>query len=173
MTYIRSEIDTPLGPLTAIASDAGLAALDFGHRDRSFEPFEPTSSGSHPVIDQIALELDAYFTGELTAFTVPLDLHGTPFQVEVWRALLEIPTGETRSYVDIARAVGKPAASRAVGLANGRNRIAIVVPCHRVIGADGRLIGYGGGLDRKRWLLEHEGAHAEAALFDGRVTARA
>jgi methylated-DNA-[protein]-cysteine S-methyltransferase len=103
-----------------------------------------------------AEELDAYFAGELCQFSVPLDLRGTAFQRRVWQRLLEIPYGETRSYGYIARALGRPTAGRAVGRANGTNPISIIVPCHRVIGADGRLVGYGGGLDRKKALLDLE-----------------
>jgi len=103
-------------------------------------------------------ELEQYFSGKRRKFDFPLDLRGTDFQLTCWRALLAIPYGETRSYVDIARAVGKPNAFRAVGMANNRNPIAIVVPCHRVIASDGGLCGYGGGLDVKRKLLEMEGA---------------
>ncbi|HTR89214.1 MAG TPA: methylated-DNA--[protein]-cysteine S-methyltransferase [Solirubrobacteraceae bacterium] len=109
------------------------------------EPFEPTCR-----------QLEEYFEGTRRDFDLPLRMVGTPFQVRVWEALAEIPFGQTRSYGELARAVGSPGASRAVGLANGRNPFAIVLPCHRVIGADGRLVGYGGGLQRKAWLLEHE-----------------
>ena len=101
-------------------------------------------------------QLDAYFAGELETFDVPLALHGTPFQQSVWEQLTRIPYGETISYSELARRLGDPKLVRAVGLANGRNPVSIIVPCHRVIGADGSLVGYGGGLERKRWLLEHE-----------------
>jgi methylated-DNA-[protein]-cysteine S-methyltransferase len=101
-------------------------------------------------------QLDAYFAGELSEFDLPLAPHGTPFQRRVWDELARIPFGETTSYSELARRLGDPKLVRAVGLANGRNPIAIVIPCHRVIGADGSLVGYGGGLDRKRWLLDHE-----------------
>jgi methylated-DNA-[protein]-cysteine S-methyltransferase len=103
-------------------------------------------------------QLNEYFAGTRRDFDLPLRLDGTPFQTRVWRELLEIPYGETWSYGQLAKRIGNPSASRAVGLANGRNPISIVVPCHRVIGADGSLTGYGGGLERKRWLLAHEGA---------------
>lgn len=105
-------------------------------------------------------QLEAYFAGELEEFTLELAPAGTPFQQRVWRALLEIPFGTTESYGALARRIGLPQAARAVGLANGRNPISIVIPCHRVIGADGSLTGYGGGLERKRWLLAHEQHHA-------------
>jgi methylated-DNA-[protein]-cysteine S-methyltransferase len=106
--------------------------------------------------DAIREQLDAYFAGELDAFDLPLAPHGTPFQLRVWDELVRIPFGETISYSELARRLGDPKLVRAVGLANGRNPISIVIPCHRVIGADGSLVGYGGGLERKRWLLEHE-----------------
>jgi methylated-DNA-[protein]-cysteine S-methyltransferase len=107
------------------------------------------------IVDQ----LEAYFAGELTTFDMPLKLSGTHFQLRVWSELQRIPYGETISYGELARRLGNPAAVRAVGLANGRNPITIVVPCHRVIGADGSLTGYGGGLERKAWLLDHEAIH--------------
>ena len=105
---------------------------------------------------EVAAELDAYFAGDLRQFSVPLDLRGTDFQRQVWKLLLDIPYGETRSYGQIASALGRPTASRAVGRANGTNPVAIIVPCHRVIGANGELVGYGGGLDRKQALLDLE-----------------
>jgi methylated-DNA-[protein]-cysteine S-methyltransferase len=108
-------------------------------------------------------QLEGYFCGALETFDVPLDPVGTPFQIAVWGALLDIPYGETRRYGDIAKAVKQPKAARAVGLANNQNPIAIVIPCHRVIGANGSLTGYGGGVSRKKWLLQHE------ARFKGRV----
>ncbi|TAL08984.1 MAG: methylated-DNA--[protein]-cysteine S-methyltransferase [Porticoccaceae bacterium] len=109
-----------------------------------------------PLIREAVRQLRAYFAGRLTRFELPLNPAGTAFQKSVWQALLAVPHGATASYGEIAAAVGNPRASRAVGLANGRNPIAIVVPCHRIIGRDGSLTGYGGGLDRKRWLLAHE-----------------
>ena len=161
----RAVIPTPIGPLHAIASDEGLCALDFDHRAASFAPFDDARDGNHPMLHLTAHELGAYFSGESMAFTIRVDLHGTDFQRRVWRALRTIPAGETRSYAAVARAIGSPDAVRAVGMANGANRIAIVVPCHRVIGSDGKLTGYGGGIERKRWLLEHEGALTSDLLF--------
>ena len=111
-----------------------------------------------PLLMRAAHQLTAYFSGELTAFDLPLRLKGTPFQLSVWEELLKIPYGETRTYLDIARALGNPGAARAVGAANGANPIAIIVPCHRVIASDGSLGGYAGGMWRKAWLLRHEGA---------------
>ena len=165
-----TNIDSPIGPLFLAASSQGLVALEFDARlpgQQSIRPnprdlreekkgfqFEPSSRVMQPYLS----ELEEYFAGKRREFTFPIDLRGTDFQLACWRALLAIPYGETRTYADIARAVGKPNAFRAVGMANNRNPIAIVVPCHRVIASDGTLCGYGGGLDVKRKLLELEGA---------------
>jgi len=165
-----TNMDSPIGPLFLAASAQGLVALEFDARSpgqQSIRPnprdlrsekkaftFEPSSRRMQPYLDQ----LDEYFRGERREFTFPLDLRGTDFQLACWRALLAIPYGETRSYADIARAVGRPNAFRAAGMANNRNPTAIVVPCHRVIASDGSLCGYGGGLEIKRKLLELEGA---------------
>jgi len=156
---VTARIPSPVGTLTLTAGDAGLQRLDF---TPDAEPTEVTAG-----LTNVTEQLSAYFAGERTALDLPLDLRGTDFQRSVWTALLEIPFGQTRSYAEIARAIGKPNAVRAVGLANGRNPVSIVVPCHRVIGTDGSLTGYGGGLDRKQWLLAHEGAESFAtpALF--------
>lgn len=148
-------IDTPAGELTLVAHDGVLAGLymdDQRHRpaDETFGVPDPEPFGL--VIAQLA----EYFEGTRTEFELPLALHGTPFQLTVWRALRTIPYGETISYGQLADRIGRPTASRAVGLANGKNPISIVVPCHRVIGSTGGLTGYGGGLDRKRMLLNFE-----------------
>ncbi|WTN60763.1 methylated-DNA--[protein]-cysteine S-methyltransferase [Streptomyces sp. NBC_00626] len=148
-------IDSPYGPLTLVATDetlSGLYMTDQRHRppQETFGARDERPFG--PVIDQ----LNAYFQGELTEFDLPLDLHGTPFQRSVWAELQRIPYGGTRTYGELAEVLGKPKASRAVGLANGKNPIGVIVPCHRVIGANGDLTGYGGGLDRKRRLLDFE-----------------
>tara|TARA_B100000614_G_scaffold88571_1_gene80250 strand:- start:747 stop:1805 length:1059 start_codon:yes stop_codon:yes gene_type:complete len=157
-------LETPLGPMLACATDRGLCLLEFTDR-RMLETQIRTLTtrlgarmlaGEHPFLDRIACELREYFDGTRTTFDVPLDQPGTPFQTAVWGELTRIPYGETRSYAEQASALGRPTAVRPVAAANGRNRIAIVVPCHRVIGSDGSLTGYGGGLARKRWLLEHE-----------------
>jgi O-6-methylguanine DNA methyltransferase len=158
-TLYYAKIDSPIGPLNLAVSEIGLAALEF---DRGL--FPPTKDkniswkNSPDRVEPYARELNEYFAGKRRDFTFPLDLRGTPFQVQCWRALIAIPYGETRTYADIARAVRKPQAFRAVGMANNRNPIAVVVPCHRVIASDGTLCGYGGGLDIKRRLLELEGA---------------
>jgi len=148
-------IDSPYGPLTLVAEDGvlcGLYMTDQRHRP-SEESFGDPDDGPFQEAEE---QLKAYFSGELKEFTLELRLHGTPFQTAVWRELRRIPLGETRTYGELAEALGNPKASRAVGLANGKNPIGIIVPCHRVVGADGGLTGYGGGLERKRRLLDFE-----------------
>ncbi len=161
-TYMES----PVGRLLLAADEEGLLRVAFADGRKGSEPEPGWNHGARalqPLVDQ----LNAYFAGELQAFDVPLHMQGTPFQLSVWRALLEIPYGETTSYGEIARRVGTPQGSRAVGLANGSNPIAIVVPCHRVIGSNGKLTGYGGGLNNKETLLALERKHAgaQAALY--------
>lgn len=148
-------IDSPYGPLTLVAEDGvlcGLYMTDQRHRPPQESFGEPDDGPFGEAEDQ----LKAYFAGESKEFTLELRLHGTSFQSAVWRELRRIPHGETRSYGELAEALGNPKASRAVGLANGKNPIGIIVPCHRVVGADGGLTGYGGGLERKRRLLDFE-----------------
>ena len=157
-TLYYAQTASPIGPLNLAVSEKGLVALEF-HR----EGFPRKSKNivwehSRAKAAPFAAQLAEYFSGQRREFTFPLDLRGTPFQLACWQALLAIPYGETRTYADIARTVRKPQAFRAVGMANNRNPIAIVVPCHRVIASDGTLCGYGGGLDVKRRLLELEGA---------------
>jgi AraC family transcriptional regulator of adaptative response/methylated-DNA-[protein]-cysteine methyltransferase len=157
-------VDTPIGPLVAAASPAGLALLEFAdrftaernqrHLVRRFPAWDGVPRGRVPAA--VTEELAAYFAGELAHFTLPLDAGGTAFQRRVWAALATIPCGTTASYDGVARLIGDPGKHRAVARANGQNPIAIIVPCHRVIGADGALRGYGGGLRRKAWLLAHE-----------------
>ena len=124
-------------------------------------------AGNHPVLAEAAKQLAAYFAGRLRRFDIPLDLRGTPFQRRVWAELIRIPYGETRSYGELARAIGNPNASRAVGASNGRNPVAIIVPCHRVIGSDGGLCGFGGGLEYKQRLLALEREGVMPSLFSG------
>ncbi|MET9684744.1 methylated-DNA--[protein]-cysteine S-methyltransferase [Streptomyces coeruleorubidus] len=153
--------DSPYGPLTLVADDGvlcGLYMTDQRHRP----PEETFGTRDDTLFAETEEQLKAYFAGERKEFTVELRLTGTPFQCRVWDQLRRIPYGETRTYGELADALGTPAASRAVGLANGRNPIGIVVPCHRVIGANGSLTGYGGGLERKQRLLDFERG---AALF--------
>jgi methylated-DNA-[protein]-cysteine S-methyltransferase len=147
-------IDSPIGPLTLAGHDDVLTNLRM--EDQTHEPRRDGWSLDERAFPKVVDQLAAYFAGELTEFDVTLDLQGTAFQRRVWSALLEIPYGRTESYGEVARRVGEPSAFRAVGTANGRNPVAIIVPCHRVIGASGTLVGYGGGLDRKRTLLELE-----------------
>ncbi len=157
MTFYYTCIPSPVGRLGIAVTDRGLARLEFVRGD--FPPHDgDTWIESAANTAQCRRQLEEYFAGERRQFDFPLDLHGTEFEQRCWRALLEIPYGETRSYAEIARAIGNPKACRAVGLANGKNPIAIVVPCHRVVGTNGSLTGYGGGLDIKRKLLELEGA---------------
>lgn len=148
---------SPVGALTLIASDAGLAAV-LWENDRPGRVMlaHAAAAPAHPILLAAECELVAYFAGTLQLFAVPLDPRGTDFQKTVWAALRTIPFGETRSYADIARQVGRPTATRAVGAANGRNPISIIAPCHRVIGSNGALTGFAGGLAAKTWLLEHE-----------------
>jgi methylated-DNA-[protein]-cysteine S-methyltransferase len=156
------EMQSPIGELLLVSDGQALTRLEM----------EPHTAPADGVRDAEALrpaeaQLEAYFAGELAEFDLPLAPRGSAFQLEVWAALLEIPYGETASYGEIATAVGRPDAVRAVGTTNGRNPIAVIVPCHRVIGADGTLVGYGGGLPRKRLLLELEAAHASPRLWTG------
>jgi methylated-DNA-[protein]-cysteine S-methyltransferase len=150
-------IDSPVGPLILTAVGGALSGLSMdGQRHRRPIPSDWPRDGEpfRDVIDQ----LDAYFAGRLQTFELPLHLEGTEFQCSVWAELRRIPYGETISYGELAARLGNTNASRAVGLANGRNPVGIIVPCHRVIGADGSMTGYGGGVERKVWLLEHERA---------------
>jgi methylated-DNA-[protein]-cysteine S-methyltransferase len=153
-----STLNSPVGELTLIASDAGLVAVLWDDDRPGRVVLGPTTHApDHPILIAANRQLTAYFAGTLTAFTVPLDPRGTDFQRRVWAALLAIPFGQTRSYGELAQAIGHPTASRAVGAANGRNPISIIAPCHRVIGSSGALTGFAGGLAAKQWLLMHEG----------------
>ncbi len=148
-----SRVDSPIGPLVLAAGPRGLCALSLPGRMPDLPA--PAREGKPPR--EIAAALEAYFAGDLSAIdTLEVDPQGTAFQRRVWAALRTIPAGTTWSYAELARVVGQPTATRAVGAANGRNPIALVVPCHRVIASDGTLGGYGGGLEMKRWLLRHE-----------------
>jgi methylated-DNA-[protein]-cysteine S-methyltransferase len=148
-------VDSPIGRLLLHSDGVALTGL-YMNVAASASWTEDANVGPLP---QTARQLDEYFIGRRREFDLPLRLEGTGFQQRVWQVLTEIPYGATWSYGELARRIGNPNASRAVGLANGRNPISILVPCHRVIGADGSLTGYGGGLERKRWLLAHEGLH--------------
>ncbi|TQM13063.1 methylated-DNA-[protein]-cysteine S-methyltransferase [Pseudoxanthomonas sp. 3HH-4] len=154
-------LDSPVGTLTLAATDDGLHAIEFP-RNRHPASRAGWTEGQHPVLDLAARQLDEYFAATRLAFDLPLAPRGTDFQRTVWLALAGIAYGETVSYAQLAQRVGKPTAMRAVGAANGRNPLPIVLPCHRVIGADGSLTGFGGGLPTKQFLLELEGALARA-----------
>ena len=154
---VSRQIDSPYGPLTVIGSPEGLRAI-LWHDDDPVRVGLPDipPRGSAVAVDEAVCQLGEYFGGDRTAFDLPLDLRGTAFQIDVWRALAEIPYGETRTYADQAALLGRPAAARAVGAANGRNPLSIVLPCHRVIGSDGALRGFAGGIEAKRALLAFE-----------------
>jgi len=167
-----SRILTPLGPMLAGATESAICLLEFADRRMLESQLERLKRrldaelvlGSNSHIERLEDELNRYFAGELRAFQVPLQYPGSEFQVACWDYLRSIPYGATRSYADQAHAIDKPGAPRAVGRANGENRLAIVIPCHRVVGSDGKLTGYGGGLWRKRYLLNHELRHRERLL---------
>ena len=157
MLYSTSHA-TPVGELTLVASDAGLRAILWPRLSPAragIQP-QPHRNPDHPVLQQTAAQLDEYFAGSRTTFDLPLDLQGTRFQLAAWRSLAQVPFGTTTSYGRQAAALGIPTAARALGAANGANPVCIVLPCHRVIGADGSLTGFGGGLPVKQWLLDHE-----------------
>jgi methylated-DNA-[protein]-cysteine S-methyltransferase len=155
--YFRAP--SPAGPLFFAASTKGLVRLEFEARVQKLNPSAIKLQESKAALAPYLGELNEYFAGKRREFSFPLDLRGTDFQLACWRALLEIPYGETRSYRDIAQAIGHPHAYRAVGMSNNRNPVAIVVPCHRVIASSGSLCGYGGGLDLKLKLLDLERAN--------------
>jgi O-6-methylguanine DNA methyltransferase len=178
MRFFRSVIETPIGPMLALASDEALCALEFSRggrltrleaRLRRWYPEHQLEQGENAVITRTRDWLDAYFAGRPAGRSLParvvLDGRGTPFEVQVWEELRRIPAGTTSTYGAIAKKLGGTNLSRAVGLANGANPLAIIVPCHRVIGSNGTLTGYGGGLDKKRWLLDHERQWRGDVLF--------
>lgn len=153
--------DSPIGRLTLVASEVGLRAVLWpndtdGSRPRARVGLEDMVDGQSSVLDTTMAQLDAYFSGTLREFDLPLDPRGTEFQVMVWRALADVPYGETTTYGKQSANLGKPSAIRAVASANGRNPLSIVLPCHRIIGADGSLTGFAAGLEAKAWLLDHE-----------------
>lgn len=153
MTAYYTTTPSPIGSLLLVGDGEAITAVEMEpHRPAATADASPDDGPFRVAVEQLA----AYFAGERTDFDLPLAPRGTEFQLRVWAALQAIPYGRTTSYGELAVEIGSPNGSRAVGLANGRNPIAVVIPCHRVIGADGRLTGYGGGLDRKRWLLDHE-----------------
>ncbi|HEX9612808.1 MAG TPA: methylated-DNA--[protein]-cysteine S-methyltransferase [Candidatus Bathyarchaeia archaeon] len=170
-SLVRTTISTPLGSMIAVADEVALRLLEFENRvaltgelRRLERDFGLIGVGSNTVLKGLVVELEDYFAGESAAFQIPAIQHGTAFEEAVWQALKQILPGQTRSYGDIAEVLGQPEKSREVGQANGANKISIVVPCHRVIGANGSLVGYGGGLWRKKWLLDHERRYAWASF---------
>ncbi len=159
-----THVETPIGPLLAAADGPALVRVEFARDGRPADP-DPSWERDDRALAAVVEEIRAYFDGRLRAFTVALSPEGTTFQRAVWSALTEIPYGETRTYSDIARVIGRPAAVRAVGAANGANPLPVVVPCHRVIGSSGSLTGFGGGLEVKRFLLDLEARVAGRRLF--------
>lgn len=157
-TLSAAVVDSPVGPLTLVASETGLRAVlwpnDADGRVRFGE--EINDDPAHPTLAAAAMQISEYFAGDRKDFDLPLDPQGTEFQVQVWHSLATIPYGETASYSEQAERIGRPKAVRAVGAANGKNPLSIVLPCHRVVGANGSLTGFAGGLDAKRFLLDHE-----------------
>jgi len=165
-SLISTTVPSPVGELTLVGSDAGLRAVLWPNERAGRVTFaEPLAAGSHPILDATATQLGHYFDRSLTCFDLPFDVAGTEFQVDVWRALGQIPFGETRSYGELAADLGKPSAARAVGAATGRNPLSIVIPCHRLVGQSGKLTGFAGGIEAKRWLLDHESTNQSLSLL--------
>lgn len=158
MNHAYADMPSPVGQLRLVASDVGMVAILWEKDDPKRVPLGHLAEDrDHPLIAETRSQLSAYFAGERQSFDLPLDFRGTNFQQSVWRALVAIPFGQTRSYAEIAQAVGRPRAVRAVGAANGRNPLSIIAPCHRVIGSNGTLTGFAGGLEAKHFLLRLEG----------------
>lgn len=166
MNVVTTIVDSPVGPLSIAADGRGLRAIEFRDNRHPVRRGEDWRAGDSLVLRRARAQLDEYFAGRRRGFDLPLSPQGTPFQLSVWHALATIPYGQTLSYAGLASRLGRPGAMRAVGAANGRNPLPIVLPCHRVIGADGSLTGFGGGLPTKQFLLKLEGAlPAEFDLF--------
>lgn len=161
MTFFQTNCASPLGDLTLVATENALAAVLWPAEPEGRVTFSssPVAQSETDVLTATANQLHEYFEGRRTTFDLPLDPTGTEFQVQVWRSLATIEYGTTSTYGAQARSIGRPKAVRAVGAANGRNPLSIVLPCHRIVGANGKLTGFAGGLDAKRWLLDHERAH--------------
>ena len=170
MNTVFRLIDSPVGPLKLVTRDAALVAvLWVPDRPGRVPSAAMAQAGAGPVLDETERQLRAYFSGALRRFNLPLAFDGTPFQRRVWQALVEIPFGQTRSYRQLAGQLGNPKAVRAVGAANGRKPISIIVPCHRVVGSRGELTGFAGGIEAKAWLLGHEKGHhhGKPCTFEG------
>jgi AraC family transcriptional regulator of adaptative response/methylated-DNA-[protein]-cysteine methyltransferase len=168
---VRSKYNSPLGTLLTVADDEALYLLEFENRlavngelEQIERTYGKTDIATNSVLDLLSQQLNDYFIGKSASFQVHTRQYGSELEMAVWNVLKQIPPGQTRSYGDIAKQIGHPDKSREVGQANGANKIAIVIPCHRVIGSDGSLVGYGGGLWRKKWLLDHERKYAWASF---------
>jgi methylated-DNA-[protein]-cysteine S-methyltransferase len=158
LTFSRRTCEAPFGVVTVIGSDLGIRFVMFSNdaHPKPLERLHISDTDIHDSVDNAITQLDEYFAGSRHDFELPLDLQGTEFQVAAWNALADIPYGRTASYGQQAASIGRPKAVRAIGGANGRNPVAIVLPCHRIVGADGSLTGFGGGIEVKKWLLDHE-----------------
>ena len=154
----RAYFESPVGILELSASENGLCSLYFVDEKKGTE-------NPNEIIIKTLIQLREYFNGDRKEFDLPLDIQGTDFQKRVWEQLLKIPFGKTKTYLDIAKSLGDRNSLRAVGMANGKNKISIIIPCHRVIGADGELTGFGGGIWRKKWLLDNESKYIQGSLF--------
>ena len=156
--FSRRTYKAPFGVLTVVGSDLGIRFVTFNNdaHPKPLEQLRISDTEIHDSVNDAITQLEEYFTGSRRDFELPLDLHGTEFQVEAWQALADIPYGHTATYGQQAASIGRPKAARAIGGANGRNPVAIVLPCHRIVGADGSLTGFGGGIEVKKWLLDHE-----------------
>ena len=158
LTFSRRTCEAPFGVVTVIGSDLGIRFVTFSNdaHPKPLERLHISDTDIHDSVNDAITQLDEYFNGSRRDFELPLDLQGTEFQIAAWNALAEIPYGRTASYGQQAASIGRPKAVRAIGGANGRNPVAIVLPCHRIVGADGSLTGFGGGIEVKKWLLDHE-----------------
>ena len=156
--YFRSTVKAPFGTLTVVASERGVRYCMFDNEShpKQLDGLNIIDDASHTCIANAVKQVKEYLAGTRLEFDLPLDLHGTEFQQQAWRSLAQVPYGKTWSYAQQAASIGRPAATRAIGAANGRNPVAVILPCHRIIGANGALTGFGGGLPVKQWLLEHE-----------------
>jgi methylated-DNA-[protein]-cysteine S-methyltransferase len=173
MSYVYKTMKSPVGTLKLVASEAGLAAVLWENDDpRRVRLKVGSQDEHHPVLVEAERQLTEYFAGKRKAFSVKLDFVGTPFQKKVWQAMLRIPFGETRSYGELAKQIGNPKAVRAVGAANGKNPISIIGPCHRVIGASGKLTGFAGGLEVKALLLRLEGERSDETTVSKKIAER-
>ncbi|MEI6199527.1 MAG: methylated-DNA--[protein]-cysteine S-methyltransferase [Actinomycetota bacterium] len=164
--YSRRTYEAPFGVVTVVGSDLGIRYVMFSDdaHPKPLESLQISDTDIHDSVNDAITQLEDYFNGSRREFDLPLDLHGTEFQVAAWNALAEVPYGHTASYGQQAASIGRPTAVRAIGGANGRNPVAIVLPCHRIVGADGSLTGFGGGIAVKKWLLDHEQATLRSAM---------